>query len=337
MGKPLIALILSLCMLGCSEPELTAASPLSAEPGLLSQIPYLQQGRLTVVSKRELVLPATEDHRELAISLFYPQQGEQYPLIFFSHGNWSSKDKYDKVIQYWVSHGYVVVAPNHLDCCSRVNGILNSVRYGNFGLIEQRVKDFRYLLDKFSLLEELEPDLKGKADLKQIALAGHSFGAFTAQQFGGAGSFNTDDNSYHFYKDDRVKAIVALSPPGPMFDEITAQSWQQLSTPSFNSTGTWDIDKYFFTQWQLHQMAFDTAVAGHNYSLVTQGADHYLGNLICRPEREVAPQQDALMLLNASSTAFLAAYLKQDPKARVFLQSRQLHQLTAGFSSLDYR
>ncbi|MDF3125298.1 hypothetical protein [Rheinheimera sp. 1928-s] len=337
MSRPLIALILGIFMLGCSEPELPAANPLSVEPGQLSQIPYLQQGQLTVVTERDLILPASEDYRELTLSVFYPQQGDQYPIIFFSHGNWSSKDKYDKVIQYWVSHGYVVVAPNHLDCCSRVRGILNSLRYGNFGLIEHRVKDFNYLINQYSLVEQLLPGLKDKADLNHIALAGHSFGAFTAQQFGGAGSFNTDNKSYHFYQDGRVKAIVALSPPGPMFDEITTQSWQQLSTPTFNSTGTWDIDKYFFTEWQLHQMAFDTALAGNNYMLVTQGADHYLGNLICRPERDVAPQQDALMLLNATSTAFLAAYLKQDQQAKAFLQSGELRDITSGFSVLEYR
>lgn len=337
MCRTLFALIVSVWIAACSEPLLPVAEPLTAQPGQLAQIPYLRQGELKVLTERGLILPATAKQRELELSVFYPEQQGRYPLVLFSHGNWSSKDKYDKVIQFWVSHGYVVVAPNHLDCCSRVSGILNSLRYGNFGLIENRVKDMRYLMEHFDLLEQRLPGLKGKTDLTKIALAGHSFGAFTAQQFGGAGTLNTEDSSYYFYKDDRVKAIVALSPPGPMFDEITAQSWQQLATPSFNSTGSWDIDKYFFPQWQLHKTAFDSARPGHNYLLVTQGADHYLGNLICRPEREVAPQQDALNMLNASSTAFLAAYLKQDEQAKRFLQSGQLQQLTTGFSSLEFR
>lgn len=337
MYKTLLALTLTVFLVACSEPVLPAAKPLSAEPGQLAQIPYLQRGELTLVAERNLLLPANGGQRELELSVFYPQQDGSYPLVLFSHGNWSSKDKYDKVIEFWVSHGYVVVAPNHLDCCSKVSGIINSLRYGNFGLIENRVKDLRYLMDHFDQLEQLLPALKGKADLQQLALAGHSFGAFTAQQFGGAGTRNGDDNSYHYYKEARVKAIVALSPPGPMFDEITAQSWQQLATPTFNSTGSWDIDKYFFPEWQLHKMAYDSALPGQNYALVTQGADHYLGNLICRPEREVAPQQDALTMLNASSTAFLAAYLKQDEQAKAFLQSGQLQQLTDGFSSLEFR
>ncbi|WP_337881080.1 hypothetical protein [Rheinheimera sp.] len=337
MHTTLFALTLTVFLAACSEPVLPPATPLRADPGQFVHIPYLQQGELKVLTERNLLLPANAEQRELELSIFYPEQNGRYPLVLFSHGNWSSKDKYDTVIKFWVSHGYVVVAPNHLDCCSRVSGIVNSMRYGNFGLIENRVKDLRYLLDNFDQLEQVLPALKDKTNLQQIAVAGHSFGAFSAQQFGGAGTLNGEDNSYHYYKEPRVKAIVALSPPGPMFDEITEQSWQQLATPTFNSTGSWDIDNYFFPQWQLHKMAFDSAQPGHNYLLVTQGADHYLGNLICRPEREATPQHDALTMLNASSTAFLAAYLKQDDRAKQFLQSGQLQQLTAGFSSLEFR
>ena len=84
-------------------------------------------------------------------------------------------------------------------------------------------------------------------------------------------------------------------------------------------------------------MSFETALPQDKYALVTQAADHYLGNLICRPERDVAPQQDALNMLNASSTTFLDAYLKGDGKAKSFLQSTQLEQLTGGFSVLEYK
>ena len=84
-------------------------------------------------------------------------------------------------------------------------------------------------------------------------------------------------------------------------------------------------------------MSFDSARPGQNYALVTQGADHYLGNLICRLERENPPQQDALMMLNAVSTTFLDALLKSSPQALAFLQSKQLEKLSSGFSTLSSR
>ncbi len=49
---------------------------------------------------------------------------------------------------------------------------------------------------------------------------------------------------------------------------------------------------------------------GQNYSLVVDGADHYLGNLICRPEREEQPQHKALRVINTASVAFLDWQLK---------------------------
>ena len=340
MNRPILSgalILLTLLMVACSKPQLPEAKPLTASDGQLAQIPNISQGEYQVISNRDVRLIDPVRERELEISVFYPDRDGHFPLLYFSHGNWSNKDKYDAVINYWVSHGYVVIAPNHLDCCSMASGIFNSLRYGNFGLIENRVSDFNFLINHYAELEQALPALLGKADIKNIALVGHSFGAFTAQQFGGAGTYNTDDEQYHYYQDDRIKAIVAISPPGPMFDEITAQSWQQLSTPTFVSTGTWDVDSNFFPQYELHLMSYETALPNDKYALVIEGADHYLGNLICRPERDEAPQSDALMMLNASSTTFLHAYLKGDDKARDFLQSQQLNQLSADFARLSYK
>lgn len=84
-------------------------------------------------------------------------------------------------------------------------------------------------------------------------------------------------------------------------------------------------------------MSFETAVAGDKYALVTQGADHYMGNLICRLEREETPQDDALLMVRIVSTAFLDAYLKNDATARAFIDSDQLTELTEGFTVLSRR
>ena len=253
--KTSVALFITCLLMACSEPVLPSAQALDAEQEQLALIPNIKAGPFSVMTERSLLFSVPEsksdNERELELSVFFPEQGQNYPVLFFSHGNWSTKDKYDQLITFWVSHGYVVIAPNHRDCCSMASGIFNSLRYGNFALIEHRVKDFTFLINRYAQLETSYPKLKGKGDINNIALVGHSFGAFTAQQFGGAGTYNTDDKQYHFYGDDRVKAIVAISPPGPMFEEITAQSWQNLSTPTFVSTGTWDVDSHFFTECPL--------------------------------------------------------------------------------------
>jgi len=87
----------------------------------------------------------------------------------------------------------------------------------------------------------------------------------------------------------------------------------------------------------MHLLSWETAIPGDKYALVTEGADHYLGNLICRPQREAPPQEDALRMLQIATTAFLDAYLKGDRAGATFLRGDRLRTSTGGFSRLSVR
>jgi dienelactone hydrolase len=336
MKRPVI---ISLCLLallaGCGgDVPLPAAAPLSTPAADIAALPGATPGEHEVVVAANLTLPAEGERRAIDFNLYYPAQGRDFPLLVFSHGNWSNKDSYDNIIEHWVSHGYAVIAPNHLDCCSMAQGIFNSLRYGQLALITERVSDINHLLARLDTIDQLHPDFAGKADASQLGITGHSFGAFSAQQFGGAGTFDPDTEQFLYFPEAAVKAIVAISPPGPMFDTITEGSWDQLSTPNLVTTGTWDIQPSFWPDWRMHLMSYERASASDNYALVTQGADHYLGGLICRLDREEAPQLDALSMLRIASTNFLNAYLKNDAQARAFIDSAKLTELTKSFAVL---
>jgi len=333
-----IPLLLSLLLGACADDvPLPPAEPLSANPELIQQLHGATAGPFEVSIARDILLPAAGENMELLLNLYYPADGYNHPLLLFSHGNWSDKDSYDRLLTHWVSHGYVVVAPNHLDCCSPVKGIFNSLRYGELGLIEERVMDFHRILVDLEQLATLHPPFMGKADSLRLALTGHSFGAFSAQQFGGAAALDPDTGKYLSHFDPGVSAIVALSPPGPMFDSITADSWKDLSTPTLVSTGTWDIQPGFWPDWRMHLMSWETARPGNKYALVTEGADHYLGNLICRTEREAQPQDNALTMVKIATTSFLDAYLKNNTAAREVLSGDKLAESTENFSRLSVR
>jgi predicted dienelactone hydrolase len=308
--------------------------PLTATAEQVESLYGVQAGELTVES-RELELVIGDN--ELLLKAFFPQQQGKYPLLIFSHGNWSDFNKYDNLINHWVSHGYVVLAPHHADGGGMARGIFNSLRYGNLGMIQRRTNDFTLILDNLPTIEQELPELAGKIDANNIAATGHSFGAFTAQQMLGAGAYEPDEDKWHYAKDPRIKAVVAISPPGPMFDEITKDSWRKMTGPVLVTTGTWDTNPTFWPEWQLHKMSYDTAVAGGQYALVVEGADHYLGNLICRPEREEAPQQDALKMVQSVSTAFLDAYLKDDQQAKVFVGGDGLQEVVGEFVTFSRR
>ncbi len=134
-----------------------------------------------------------------------------------------------------------------------------------------------------------------------------------------------------------ILVLLAISPPGPMFEEISEDSWRAFEKAALLTTGTWDTNSFFWSDWRRHKMAFDNSVAGDQYAPVVQGADHYLGNLICRPELEGPPQRDALALVKNVSVAFLDAYLKEIPAALAYLQSGALDTTTTGFATLETR
>ena len=326
-----IALLLTACG---GEIALPPAKPLSISDAKLEQQLY---GFNTGAYKVESLITTIRDNsrdEQVDVRVLYPETAGLFPLLLFSHGNWSDYEKYDNVLNHWVSHGYIVVAPYHADAGGMARGIFNSLRYGNLGLIQRRVNDFKQVLDHIA---QLPSEVFNRIDPNNMAATGHSFGAFTAQQMQGAMAYDAADKTWVAASDPRIKAVVAISPPGPMFDEITSQSWHQLQGPVLHTTGTWDVATSFFPAWQLHKMAFDTAIAGEQYALVIEGADHYLGNLICRPEREVAPQYDALKVLNAISLAFLDAHLKADQAAMDWIQHADVQAMLAGFATLERR
>jgi len=334
----LLAVVLSLTLVACGDDiALPPAQPLAADESSIARLHGAQPGPLEVASIGNLALPASAGQRELLFNLYYPALGDSYPLLLFSHGNWSDKDSYGHIIEHWVSHGYAVIAPNHLDCCSAVQGIYNSLRHGQLGLIEARVADLQRLLAQLPAIEQLHPGFAGKADHSRLAVTGHSFGAFSAQQLGGAAALDPDSGEYTSHRNPQVRAVVALSPPGPMFDTITADSWLQLSTPTLVATGTWDIQPSFWPDWRMHLMSWETSLPGDKYALVTQGADHFLGNLICRPGRDAQPQEDALRMIQIATTSFLDAYLKGNIEATAFIASDSLEKETGGFSKLFIR
>lgn len=328
-------LLASLLLGACGDDVvLPPAEPLATTRENILQLYGAEPGSLQVTEIRDLLLPGLEGGRDLRLNLYFPSRGSGFPLLLFSHGNWSDRNSYDRLLTYWASHGYAVIATDHLDCCGAVSGIFNSLRYGQLGLVEARVADLSRLIENLPGIERLAPEFSDKADASMLAIAGHSFGAFSAQQLGGARVFDPDGQRYISHRNPAVRAVVALSPPGPMFDTITAGSWTKLETPTLVSTGTWDVQPRFWPDWRMHLMSWETAVPGNKYALVTQGADHYLGNLICRPEREATPQEDALLMMKIASTAFLDAYVKQKSAAKAFLTSGELARVTAGFSEL---
>lgn len=332
---PILAVALTLALSGCGKDiVLPPYDALVADEESQAGLYKLTPGPFKVVDVDGIEL-AHQEGRTFEMRALYPEAEGPFPVLMFSHGNWSDTQSYDNLVRHWVSHGYVVLMPLHLDGKGAVRGIFNSLRYGQMGLIRERIEDVELVFD--SVEAWATPALQARMDLSRIAATGHSFGAFTAQQLGGARALNDDTGEWYRPLNTAFKAVVAVSPPGPMFDVITADSWDELESPTLVTTGTWDMNKSFWPEWELHRMSFDRAPAGDKYALVVQGMDHYLGNLICQLDREQPPQHDQLKVLRSVTTAFLDAYVKDDAAARGYIAGSALTQAVGNFASLSHK
>ena len=105
-------------------------------------------------------------------------RGGPYPLIAFTHGLGGIRFQSASLTEFWASHGFVVVAPDHvnntlLDLDESLLGIVALERPGDVS----SAIDFVHDHERFGAL--VDPDAP-------IGVAGHSFGAVTSLTVGGA-------------------------------------------------------------------------------------------------------------------------------------------------------
>jgi len=308
-----------------------AADFLANRSGRFDGVYGYAPGPHRVTRSRETVLTHA-DGRRISARAFYPESSGSFPLIVFSHGFASDKDQYRNLIDHWVSHGYVVLAADHEDSGGTLSAIFASVRLGDLELIDSRVEDMALLANS----SDRFPTAHARLNPEKIVAAGHSFGAFTAQMMTGAVAI--DENGNHWdYDGPDVVAALAISPPGEMFDVIVADSWTNQKGPVLMTTGTADVDGRFVTDWQQHLLSFENARPGSQFALTVDGADHYLGKLICRLDTDQLAQYEALDVVNMVTTAFLDAVIRGNQTARLMLDAERVDRVTLGKASLRTR
>ncbi|KAJ7523053.1 hypothetical protein O6H91_18G035600 [Diphasiastrum complanatum] len=140
---------------------------------------------------------------------------QRLPIVIFSHGLWACRTTYTALCCDLASHGYIVVAPEHLDGSSNavhyhdengkrkwIHHAFSNVPFVNVPMedrsnqLRQRIAEIQRVID---VLEDLDgglitqnknvitgklsldvSTLKGRLSLSNLTVAGHSFGGATA-------------------------------------------------------------------------------------------------------------------------------------------------------------
>jgi predicted dienelactone hydrolase len=257
--------------------------------------------------------------RKIPLTVYYPineeKEAHSSPVVVFSHGLAGNSKTYRYLGRHWASHGYTVVQPTHVG--SDTKAVLTKTPLGTFNRSEliDRTHDVSFALDKMES-GELPEEVTRQADMNQVGLAGHSFGALTAEAMAGV---NVKDGDKRLkLGDERVDAFVAISGYGDAFPSrllgLDAGTYDQVDQPILFVAGEKDTLFTLGKGAEVHTEPFHQIATSEAGAVVVGGTRHNdFGQVFGYANK------DAADLTRSSTLAFFDAQLKGDSRARSYL------------------
>jgi dienelactone hydrolase len=274
-----------------------------------------------------LTLADPKSGRDIPLRVAYPQGPGPHPVVVFSHGALCYAQHYAVITDVWAAHGYVVILPDHLDSPNNPT----PPKPDRDLLLRQRIADLAAALDGIEDIAA-RAGVPGGVATDRVAIAGHSFGGMQAMIQAGLPVLDADGQPVG-YRHPRVKAAVIMSGVGSLPGITTDEGYAGLTLPLIATGGTLDIGDVggpvkFPWEWRLS--GYDLAPPGDKYRVALQNGDHYLGGLLCLPNRGGAPDPEGARLDAMLTLAFLDAYLRDDATALRYLQTADIAALSGG-------
>ncbi|NQV81715.1 MAG: hypothetical protein HQ495_14250 [Alphaproteobacteria bacterium] len=244
------------------------------------------------------------------------------PVVIVSHGVGGSRDGLSYLGRHWASHGYLAVHLQHAGSDIEIwrglsqpaarRAIQNAAM--NPQAAADRPQDVRFAVDRLLSAALDVGTVPYSIDPNRIAVAGHSFGAFTALASAGV-TFFLPARAPLNLGDDRLVASIALSPPA--FGNLQQGSFASVGIPTLHMTGTKDVGVGTEMSAQERRNAYDLITEAQKYLVILDGGDHMVfGGL--RPEPRASDGRH-LNLIKAVTTAFLDSFVNGDVAARAWL------------------
>lgn len=288
---------------------------------------YAAPGQFQVTVTDKSWTDSARQNREVPVRIYAPKDDPaKLPVLIFSHGLGGSREGYAYFGRHMASHGYLCVHVQHHG--SDGQAIRAAVQGGesptealrkaamNLQNAVDRPKDVTFVLDQLAEMNKAGNELADRLDMDHIAIAGHSFGGFTAMACAGQG----DDR----LRDPRIKSAIAMSAPAPKI----GPGYASITIPVLDMTGTLDDSPILGGTVESRLKAFEKLNKNERYLVVFNGGDHMvfsgrsdaLAALNLRGmagERKLDPQIQSH--IKALSLAFMEHTLHQDAKAQQWL------------------
>lgn len=288
---------------------IAAYDPLATSPSL-------------AIEHLDLTVQDTTRTRQIPIRIYLASGITSAPVVLFSHGLGGSREGYAYLGKHWAARGYAAVMLQHPGSDSsvwrdkplgqRMQAMAAAANGQNFLL---RTKDVSVVLDVLQRWNATSATLAGRLDLSRPALAGHSFGAVTAQAVGGQAFMGAA-----LLSDSRIKAIIALSPSGPRDGVDPAKAFGSVKIPWMLMTGTLDASPIGGQTPQSRLTVFPALPPGDKYQVVLFNAEHSAFSDTYLPGDRQPRNPNHHRAVLALSTAFLDAYERNDAEAKAWLQ-----------------
>jgi len=289
-----------------------------------------------------------------------PAAGEKLPVIVWSHGGMLKADGQTQSSAWGnalAAAGYVVVHMAHIPV-TQAQGTALYAEYGLsaaqgqacFGVaLVLRPRDANAVIAALATLQAQTPELPAPLDLDRVAMAGHSYGAYTTRTVEGARVDLCPDAArvggipanwpYRdvSFRNPVPKAFMALSPQGPGRFGFFPTSWAGLDRPDSTMSGDGDDtsngDPEEGEQPADRIFAYSVMPAGEKWLMYisSPAATHNTFNL------NNAAQPEFENWVRASGLAFMDTYLQNSGAARRWLAFNQLGSVSAGVARTEGR
>lgn len=258
--------------------------------------------------------------REIPYKIYAPANPTgPCPVIIFSHGLGGSRDGYGYLGSFWASNGYVSIHIQHHgsdDAVWRDAPVADRMKSMNASAMSlqnaiDRPRDVSFAIDQLTNLVSL----RGHLDTNRIGVAGHSFGAYTTMAVAGQSATRRGG----LFRDPRVKAAIAMSTPTPR--PVTDAAMRDVKIPVLHMTGTRDTSPVGQPQKpEDRRSPFDHTRNADAFLVIFAGGDHMVFSG-ARWKGDSDPNDDRNhQLIQAGTLAFWDAYLRDDVRAKKWLQ-----------------